>query len=43
MMLVKSEGLYILYNDEGYCLGNGDYSSLPRIFEKWSCRYRNLR
>lgn len=35
-MLIKSEGLYILYNDEGYCLGNGDYSSLPRIFEKWA-------
>ena len=43
MMLVKSEGLYILYNDEGYCLGNGDYSSLPRIFEKWAKKANGSR
>lgn len=36
MMLIKeSANFYILYNDEGFCLGNGSREALFRIFKKW--------
>lgn len=38
MLIKKSANFYILYNDAGFCLGNGTREALFRIFKKWGKR-----
>lgn len=43
MMILRNGELFILYNNAGVFLGNGDRDSIFRIFKKWGKRANGSR